>query len=113
MKWTRRASPPSALTRRQIGAAYSVAIVTDIAQLVLGPIGWAFSDEVLDVIAMAILWRMLGFHPLLLPTFVLELAPVADLLPTWTACVALIVMLRRREAMRPVPPEDHGPVIDV
>jgi hypothetical protein len=94
-------------------AAYAIAIVVDILQLALGPLGWAFSDEILDVAAMAALWRILGFHPLLLPTFVLEVVPVADLLPTWTGCVALVIMLRRRGAVQRVPPEDHTTVIDV
>lgn len=37
------------------------------------------------------------FHPLLLPTFVIEFLPVAGMLPTWTACVAAIVALRRSD----------------
>lgn len=94
-------------------SAYAIAIVVDILQLALGPLGWAFSDEILDVAAMAALWRILGFHPLLLPTFVLEIVPIADLLPTWTGCVALVVMLRRRAVVQRVPPEDHATVIDV
>ena len=47
--------------------------------------------------------RLIGFHPLLLPTFVIEFVPVADLLPTWTGCAALVVALRRRRA----PPSAH------
>jgi hypothetical protein len=38
----------------------------------------------------------IGFHMLLLPTFVIELVPVADMLPTWTGCTAAVVMLRKR-----------------
>jgi hypothetical protein len=53
---------------------------------------------------------VIGFHPLLLPTFVLELLPVTDLLPTWTGCVALIVALRRKQEP---PPPAPGRVIDV
>jgi hypothetical protein len=62
--------------------------------------------------AMALVWRLLGFHPLLLPTFVLKFLPVADLLPTWTGCVALVVAIRKRQ-QTPTSPEVHGPVIDV
>jgi hypothetical protein len=62
-----------------------------------------------DLLALS---RVIGFHPLLLPTFVLELIPVADLLPTWTGCVAVVIALRRRfrvaESSRP-----QGDVIDV
>src|SRR5207249_7276933 len=100
------------LTRTQIRVAYGVAIATDALQLALGPIGWTLADEILDLVAMLVLWRLIGFHPLLLPTFVLELVPVADLLPTWTGCVALVMMLRRKQSAS-APPVPDGPVIDV
>jgi len=101
------------LTRQRVWIAYAVAVVVDILQFVLGPLGWAFADEILDVAAMALMWRLIGFHPLLLPTFVLEVVPIADLLPAWTACVALVVALRRKEQapMRQSPAP--GPVIDI
>ena len=99
------------LTRQRVRLAYIVAIATDLLQLVLGPIGWAGADEVLDVVAGVAMWRLLGFHPLLLPTFMLEFLPLTDMLPTWTACVALVVATRKaREDEMPPPP---GPVIDV
>ena len=86
--------------------------MTDLVQLILGPFGFAFADEVLDVAAMILITRLIGFHPLLLPTFILELVPLADLLPTWTASVALVLSIRKREAPAP-PPPGNGPVIDV
>ena len=85
------------LTQNRIRLAYASAIATDLLQLALGPFGWVFADEILDIVCAAITWRLLGFHPLLLPTFILEAVPVADLLPTWTGCVALVVALRRRQ----------------
>jgi len=107
---------PVVLTRQRVAIAYAIAVTTDALQLLLGPIGWPFVDEILDVAAMILTWRAIGFHPLLLPTFVLEFLPVTDLLPTWTACVALVVALRRRQqhlAPPPPPPPSGGPVIDV
>jgi hypothetical protein len=112
---------PPVLTRRRIWTAYGIAATADVLQLVLGPIGVAFADEIIDVAAMALLWRLLGFHPLLLPTFVLEVVPIADLIPAWTACVALVIALRRRQQgpppstspQPPVPPRPSGPIIDV
>ena len=109
----RRFFQPRALTPGRSGLAFGVALATDILQLALGPFGWAFADEILDAVAAVTLARLLGFHPLLLPTFVLELVPVADLLPTWTGCVALVVALRRRQRVTEstvVPADD---VIDV
>ena len=74
-----------------------------------GPVGWTFADELLDVVTMIVMWRILGFHPLLLPTFALEFLPIADMLPTWTGCVALVVALRKKQ----VPSHQPGEVIDV
>ena len=100
------------LTRPRIRAAYAVAIATDVLQFVLGPLGWAFSDEILDVVALVATIKLIGFHPLLLPTFVLEVVPLADMLPTWTACVALVVAMRRKQPP-PTSGSDHGVTIDV
>src|SRR5438046_2613336 len=102
------------LTRQRVMAAFAVAITVDVCQLVLGPAGWLFADETLDVIATILMWRLIGFHPLLLPTFILEFLPVADMLPTWTGCVAIVVTLRRRQQARTIdPPLPPGRVIDI
>jgi len=90
--------PP--LTFGRIAAAVGIAVVVDGVQLVLGPIGWVVADEILDVVAMVAISWLLGFHPLLLPTFLIELFPVADVLPTWTGCVGLVVWLRWRAQRR-------------
>ena len=100
------------LTRGRITAAFSAAVLIDGLQLLAGPLGWLAFDEALDVVAAVLMWRLLGFHPLLLPTFVVEFLPVADLLPTWTGCVALVVALRKRQ-QRTAPSYSQGTVIDV
>src|SRR5262249_20759205 len=96
--------PP--LTSGRITAAFALAVVVDGVQILLGPLGWLMVDELLDVAAMVAISLLLGFHPLLLPTFLIEVFPVADVLPTWTGCVGLVVALRRREQRRgtSVPP---------
>jgi hypothetical protein len=91
------------LTPARIRAAYAVAATVDVLQLVGGPLGWVLVDQALDVVAAVLLWRLLGFHPLLLPTFVVEFLPVADLLPTWTGCVAVVVALRKRQQAMTTP----------
>jgi hypothetical protein len=104
--WTRtqrylprfREVPP--LTIGRIAAAVGIAVAVDGMQLVLGPIGWVVADEILDVVAMVAISWLLGFHPLLLPTFLIELFPVADVLPTWTGCVGLVIALRWRAQRR-------------
>jgi hypothetical protein len=92
-----------ALTPGRIWFAFAVAVITDGLQVLLGPVGWFLVDEVLDVIAMVLTCAALGFHLLLLPTFIVELLPVADLVPTWTGCTAAVVMLRKRAQAQPPP----------
>jgi len=104
---------PPVLTGNRVRLAFTIAMTVDVLQFVLGPLGWAFADEVLDVAAMILTWRVIGFHPLLLPTFVLEFLPVADLLPGWTACVALVVALRKKQQAGTRQQPAPGPVIDV
>ncbi len=113
-KWGGQLMGPtvSVLTRSRIRAAYGAAVAVDVLQLALGPFGWAFADQILDVVAMLVISRLIGFHPLLLPTFVIEFVPVVDMLPTWTGCVALVVALRPKQ--RPPSAGDDGAVtIDV
>jgi hypothetical protein len=99
------------LTRNRIRLAYAVAITADALQLLLMPLAWTFIDQLIDVVAMILTTMAVGFHPLLLPTFVIEFIPLVDMLPTWTACTALVVSLRKKQATAK-PPSD-GPVIDV
>ena len=94
----------------RVRLAYAVAVTVDVCQWLLGPVGWVFADEILDIVAAVLISRAIGFHPLLLPAFALEFLPVADMLPTWTACVWLVVMLRRNQEP---PPPGPGQVIDV
>ena len=63
------------------------------------------------VIAGVVLWRLLGFHPLLLPTFLVEFLPMTDMLPTWTGCVALVTASAPTVDDDP-PPPGPGQVID-
>ena len=107
---------PPVLTRLRVRLAFTIAVTTDALQFLLGPLGWAFADEILDVVAMILTWRLIGFHPLLLPTFVLEFLPVTVLFPAWTGCVAVVVAIRLKQQApprQPPGPESPGPVIDV
>ena len=90
-------SPKLALTSVRIGLAIAAAMAADGVQVLLGPLGWAFFDEIIDVATMILTCYLIGFHPLLLPTFIVELIPIVDMLPTWTGCVALVVILKRKQ----------------
>ena len=100
-------------TRGRMILALAIAAGADGLQLLLGPLGWAFLDQVIDSVAMILLSWVIGFHVLFLPTFVVELVPVLEDLPTWTACAAAVIALRKREQHnRPTAPPDK-PVIDI
>ena len=90
---------PPRITRADVRLAYAVAVTIDVAQFAFGPFGWAGFDEILDAIGMIVISRLIGFHPFLLPTFVLEFVPLTDMLPTWTGCVALVVRARKRQGL--------------
>ena len=94
--------------------ALAAAVVADALQILLLPLAWTFAESAVDCAAMILTTWILGFHPLLLPTFVVEFIPVVDLLPTWTACVIAVIVWRKREqrpATPPVPP--IKPAIDI
>jgi hypothetical protein len=95
------------LTRIRIVIALMIAVAADGLQFFLGPFAWVFVDQAIDVMAMGLTSWVIGFHWLLLPTFALELIPVLDALPTWTACVIAVIAIRKREqrsASPPIPP---------
>jgi len=87
---------PQELTRTRIGLALAVAVAADALQVASLPVAWALLPEIIDVVAMLLTVLLLGFHVLLLPTFVVELIPLVDMLPTWTGCVAAVIALRKR-----------------
>ena len=105
-------TPP--LTRRRMVLGLAIAAGADGLQLLLGPLGWAFADQAIDLAAMILLSGVIGFHVLFLPTFVVELVPVLEDLPTWTACAAAVIALRKREQRTAKPPTSPDqPVIDI
>jgi hypothetical protein len=95
------------LTRRRLVTALLVAAAADLVDIALtagenATAGLALvpgelAAGVLDVAVMGIMCRLLGFHWLFLPTFVLEVVPEVDALPTWVGCVAVVAWRRRRE----------------
>jgi len=82
------------LTRTRIILALAVAVVADGIQIPFQAL--PFAPEIIDCVAMVATSALLGFHWLLLPTFVAELVPVVDMLPTWTGCVVGVIALRKR-----------------
>jgi hypothetical protein len=108
---------PQKISRTRMLLALAVAVVADGLQILLGPLGWAGLDQAIDFVAMMVTMWLLGFHLLLLPTFFVELIPVIEDLPTWTACVAAVIALRRGEPPAgknpPTPATAEKPVIEI
>ena len=101
------------LTKARMIVAMAMAMAADGLQLLLGPLGWVVIDQAIDCVAMVLITLVIGFHILLLPTFVVELIPVLEDLPTWTACTAAVIALRKREQRIQPPPPPSKPAIDV
>lgn len=92
---------PQPLTTKRIVIVMVIALVADGLQIPLQAVPLA--PEVIDVIAMVLTTWLLGFHLLLLPTFVVEFIPIVDMLPTWTGCALAVIALRKRGAQNPQP----------
>lgn len=91
--------------------ALALAALADALQILLLPVAWTGAQALVDVVAMILTTLLLGFHVLLLPTFVVEVVPVAGALPTWTACVAAVIGLRKRSQHRHPPIKQGKPPI--
>jgi len=80
------------LTPARLRAAWLLALAVDAIQIGLlpttGPLSFLL-DAPLDLAAMFVLWRLLGWHWAFMPSFLIELLPVVDLAPTWTLAVWL------------------------
>lgn len=91
----RRISP------KRIHVAWAIAILADALQIGLFPVTGTLSTWLgapLDLLAMGILWVLVGWHWALAPSFVFELLPIAELAPTWT--LATWIAVRKRKALR-------------
>lgn len=92
------------VTRKRIVFALAIAVAADALQILLLPLAWTFAQSAVDVAAMILIMWLLGFHLLLLPTFIVEFVPVVDMLPTWTACTVAVIAFRKREPRPPAAP---------
>ena len=97
-------------SRRAVVISRAIAIIADAMQLVLFPFfmegfGSVFNDALDVVVGAALVW-LLGWNPLFLPTFIVEVLPFGDLAPTWT--IAVFIATRSRNAVplvKELPPE--------
>lgn len=90
---------PAQVTRGRMAVALIAALAADGLQILLQAV--PFAPQAIDIAATAIVTMAIGFHVLLLPTFVIELVPLVDDFPTWTGCVIAVIALRKREGRVP------------
>lgn len=105
-------------SRTRIVLAFAVSLVADALEFPInGVVATGLlalpaevADFILDCVMMVITSFLLGFHWVLLPSFVLELVPGIDMFPTWTVCVAWLVWHRKQQAkMAANPPLPDAP----
>jgi len=65
-------------------------------------------DDILDVIVCVVLTLLVGWHFAFLPSFIAELVPMVDLVPTWT--IAVLFATRQKKT---VPAGSGSAVVDV
>ena len=95
---------PPRVSRARILCALAIAVGADALQILLIPFAWTFAQSFVDIVAMGLVMLVLGFHPMLLPTFIIELIPGVDLIPTWTGCVLAVIALRKHAERKSAPP---------
>lgn len=83
------------LARLRIAIAVVAALSADVLQVSLQAVPLA--PQAIDVVVSVVVMMAIGFHILLLPSFVLELIPLVDDLPFWTVCVLSVIALRRHQ----------------
>jgi hypothetical protein len=78
---------------RRLRGALILAVLLDSIQIAFFPLfapGFiSVADDLLDCVAFLVFWRLVGWHWALLPGFVAELIPFADLVPSWTLAVSI------------------------
>ena len=76
-----------------VRAAWAVALIADAVQWIVWPLFIAGAaspfDAIVDVVVAGLLIRLVGWHWAFLPSFIFELIPGVDLVPTWTAALFL------------------------
>lgn len=100
--------PTASEWRHRVRKAWIVALVADAVQWVALPLlipGAASPfNFALEAVVSIMLFRLLGWHPALLPALLGELIPGVALVPAWT--IAVFIATRGRRALQE---PDAGP----
>ena len=96
------------LTPRRVWIARALAVLVDLAQVALLPAELTPLNNGVDAATAVAMLGLVGWHWAFLPTFLAELVPFVDLVPTWT--LAVIFATRGRVGKAPaLPPPDQPP----
>ena len=101
-------------TPGRVRLARAIALAADFLQIVAFPLflpGVASPwDDALDVAVAAALTGLVGWHWAFLPSFLAEIVPGLELVPTWTAAAFFVTRKGGGRATRVTPPEAQGAI---
>ena len=93
-------SPKAPLATSRLRAAWAVALGVDALQIAAeattGPVGWMIGAG-LDVVALIVLWRLVGFHWAFLPSFLTEWIPGLNMAPLWSVALGIATRGRTKD----------------
>ena len=92
------------MTPRRILIARLIAVAVDLAQFALLPAELTPLNNVVDVLTGLAMLVLVGWHWAFLPTFLAELVPFVDLVPSWTLAVMFATRGQNAPGAPPPPP---------
>ena len=96
------------MTPARVRTARWIAVAADFLQIAVFPVFWPGAaspwDDALDAATALALVVLVGWHWAFLPSFVAELVPGLDLIPTWTAAVFFVTRGKGRTPSKPDTP---------
>jgi len=95
-------------TPRRVWIARGLAVLVDLAQVALLPAELTPLNNGVDAATAVAMVGLVGWHWAFLPTFLAELVPFVDLVPTWTLAV-LFATRDRAAPPPPLPPPGQAP----
>ena len=100
------------LTPRRVWIARALAVLVDLSQVALLPAELTPLNNAIDVATAIAMLSLVGWHWAFVPTFLAEMIPFVDLVPSWT--LAVMIATRGQVAAAPprvvVAPPRPGPV---
>jgi len=103
------AGPRPSLSPSRIRTARAIAVAADLIQIAVMPAfaggGLSLVNDALDVVVAILMVGLVGWHFAFLPSFVAELVPGLDLVPTWTLAVWFVTRKGAIERSGPGPPD--------